>query len=128
MEETLSYLWRIKKLRFPSLFNRIKSTGQSMAIHHLPFSWKPRVNFFHYVPVHINFMQTHTQLPCQVLSSIRRVEENMEVSVGGKALPAGVTAQQMWSFTTKVLPICPKLRWRGTGSRPPKNPCDKPSF
>jgi len=60
VEETLSYLWRIKKLRFPSLFNRTKSTGQSMAINHLPFSWKPRVNFFHCVPVHINFTQAHT--------------------------------------------------------------------
>ena len=56
----------------------------------------------------ISCKHTLTQFHCQVLSSIRRVEENMEVSVGGKALPAAVTGQQMWSLTTKMLPICPK--------------------
>ena len=46
----------------------------------------------------------------------------MEVSVGGKALPAVVTAQQMWSLTTKVLPICPKQGGGAQAADLPKTP------
>ena len=55
-------------------------------------------------------------------------QDVMELSVGRKALPAVVTTQQVWSFATKMLPICLKLRSGGTGRRRPPNPCDKSFF
>ena len=128
VEETLSYLRRIKKLRFPSRFNRTKSTGQSMAINHLPFSWKPRVNFFHYVPVHINFMQTHTHT---VSLSGPQQHKTCWRKYGSVCRWEGTPC---CSYRTTDVVLDHKdaahlseTRWRGTGSRPPKNPCGKPS-